>query len=101
LIEPEEVGRIIVTLDRSKPVPRRLRVRLVDARLALIVKEIDVRGSFTLPQRRRELGDPGLVRGLFVGVLIEGREIHHDPPLAMRERGGLDGHTRQRTAEHA
>jgi len=48
LVEPEEVGWIVATLDRPEPVPGRPGVGHADACLALVAEEVDVHTAITL-----------------------------------------------------
>src|SRR5262245_29899126 len=58
VVEPEEVGRVVTTLDRPQPLPCRPWVGRADPRLALVAEEADVRPGVILAQRRREGRDP-------------------------------------------
>src|SRR6266545_4324127 len=59
LVAPKQVGGVVASLDRHQPVPGRPRVGLADPRRALLAEEVHVRAAVPLPQRRRELVDPG------------------------------------------
>src|SRR5918998_4458166 len=48
LIEPEEVRRVVATLDRGEPIPGRPRVGLADPPLALVAEKVDVHTRVTL-----------------------------------------------------
>src|ERR671917_375141 len=96
LIEPEEVGWVVASLDRSEPLEGRPWVGLADAPLPLVAQEVDVRGALTLAQRRRERGDPVLVHRRLIGALVERGDVHHDARAAVGERGGLSWHSGHR-----
>ena len=48
LVEPEEVVRVVLRLDRGEPVPGRAGIGRTDARLALVAEEVDVRAGVAL-----------------------------------------------------
>ena len=71
LVEPEEVGGIIATLDLGEPIPGRLRVGLAYPLLALFAQEAHVRTTVALTQSRREITYPRLARSPLLFTLIE------------------------------
>src|SRR4029453_6819022 len=84
LVEPEEVVRVVLRLDRPQPLPRRAGVGGTDARLTLVGEEVHVRAGVTVPERIREVGDPRLAYGPVVGAVVEGGDVDHDPARAVR-----------------
>src|SRR5687768_11426226 len=79
MVEAEEVGGVIATLDLSEPIPGRLGIGLADRLLALLAKEAHVRTTLTLTQSRREVTYPRLARSPLLRTLIERSDVHHDP----------------------
>lgn len=48
LVDAEEVGRVVKSLDRNEPVPRLPGVRVAHTRSSLVTKEIDVRAGIAV-----------------------------------------------------
>lgn len=53
LVEPEEIGRIVTTLDSRQTVPGRSRVGRAYARHAFVAEKVDIPARVTSTERRR------------------------------------------------
>src|SRR5215212_1895251 len=89
LIEPEQVRRIVATLDLSEPLQCWAWVGFADAPLALIAEEANIRSVVTLAQGGRKVGDPGLIDRRLIGALVKRGDVHHNACATMGEGGGV------------
>src|SRR4029453_10082594 len=73
LVEPEEVGGVVLRFDRAQPIPRRARVCLAHPLLALITEKVDIGRGLAVPQRRGEAPPPLFLLGGPAPLAGEGR----------------------------
>jgi len=95
LVEAEQVGRIVATLDRHQLLPSHPWVGSANPRRALIAEEADVRTALAPAQGRREVVDPRLVSRCLIGTLVHRGNVYHDACPAVGERSGAGAHARQ------
>jgi hypothetical protein len=73
LVEPEQVGRVVASLDRPEPLPDRSWVGSSNSPMTLVPRKVHVRASVLLLQGRGKVRDPGLAYGPILGTLVKRR----------------------------
>src|SRR5918994_3019972 len=99
LVEPEDIARVIATLDLSEPIPGRLGIGLAEPILALLAQEAHVSTALILTQSRCEIAYPRLARSPLLHTLIERGYVHHDACGAVGEGGSLRGYASHRPTQ--
>ena len=73
----------------------------MDPGLAFVAEESDVRTHRPTLQLRRQVGDPGRVHIVLFRSLVQGGDVHHEPTVPVRERGGVVRYAGHRPTEHS
>lgn len=70
LVQPENVGGVVLCLDRAQAIPCRVGIGLTDAGGVLVAQESDISAGFAVAQLAREAVGPGVVRGRVARALV-------------------------------
>src|SRR5688572_19419158 len=92
LIEPKQIGRVVLRLDPSETIPCRPRVCRTRARLTLVRQEAHVRAPVVGLNSLREFVDPRGAHASILRALIERRDVDEHRPRSMAIRGCIRRH---------
>src|SRR5207237_7774915 len=92
---------VVASLDGCQSFPGPVRVRLMHPGLPVDTHEVHVSAWIVALQSLPEVLRPGLVLGGFVWVVVEGSDVDHDRPRAVRIGCGVGRHAANGTTQDA